>query len=159
MAGIKPFNREKIEEVANLTGMHNAKIGSAKQAIAESSGNLGIRLSWVLETVGEEGEELRVFDGFWFTDKAIYRIINAFDALGWGTERLEGHTFDPNDPSEIAFVQELATELIGEVASIKVKMVPGTPDDQGNMRSDQAKVDRYFPYGEAKTSKDLLADL
>lgn len=159
MPGMKPFNREKALEVANLAGMHNAKIGSAKQAIAESSGNLGIRLSWLLETPGPEGEEQRVFDGFWFTEKALYRIIQAFDALGWGTERLEGHTFDPTNPAEIAFVQELATDLIGEVASIKVKMEVGTPDEHGNMRPDQAKVDHYFPYGEAKTSADLLADL
>lgn len=160
MPGIKPFNREKALETANLAGMHNAKIASAKQAIAESSGNLGIRLSWVFNTTTDEGEqEQRVFDGLWFTEKALYRIINAFDALGWGTERLEGHTFDPRDPAEIAFVQELATDLIGEEASIKVSMKPGTPDEHGEMRPDQAQVDRYFPYGEAKTSKDLLADL
>lgn len=165
MPGIKPFNREKALETANLTGMHNAKIASAKQDISKvqengSGGNLGIRLSWVFNTTTDEGEqEQRVFDGLWFTEKALYRIINAFDALGWGTERLEGHTFDPRDPAEIAFVQELATDLIGEEASIKVSMKPGTPDEHGEMRPDLAQVDRYFAYGEAKTSKDLLADL
>lgn len=164
------FSADKAKSTGPEARIYNAKIASAKQDISnkdsEKPSNLMINIRWELEVPPDtlaEGERPPVqFDKLVFSQGTAWRIVQFIDAVGLPMERFEGQSFDPTSAADVAFVQELATDLLGEVASLDIAYKPdsrGPTDEAGQPRPDQSYVKKYLPYGSAKTTNDLLAGM
>lgn len=145
-----PFTFRRPE--ADLTGMHNAVIEAAEGKLS-TNGNLQISARLRLEN------RASVFINITFTEAAAGIVTNFFDAVWGSTERLEDQSFDPQSNADLAFVKELAADLVNETLSVKIAMVPdyrGEFDEDGQVRPMQPKVKGYYPYGTAKNVASMV---
>ena len=130
----------KFDEVKGLepvpAGKYTATIVEAKEGLS-SSGNPKIDVQWKIDGGPFDGK--RVFDTMAFHEKALFRVKNTLQALGWSK------SFD-GDVS--------ADDLIGKSAFIIVTIEVSTQQDEnGEPYPDRNRVKNVKPLKAASPSQ------
>ena len=87
-----------------------------------------------------------------FSANAIFRIDNFCEALGKDAAKEFG-----GQEIDVAFLTDWAETLLGEMATISVKMgKPSSNADSGEVYPPKPEVKKYAPFGSAKSVGDLL---
>lgn len=127
---------------------HNAEIVATRATMSKND-NPMVDLRWKIVD-GNDTDKI-VFDRLTFSANAIFRIDQFCKALGLDpAKEFGGQSID------IAFLVGWAEKLIGECATIKVRMGKASQSDDGEIYPPRPEVAKYSPYGSAKSVGELL---